>query len=393
MPRTQKVKDKTLNKEHMISKAEEVKTVREVAEEWLLSKKDSVAMTSYCRYEDALNRTVLPKCGDLPISDVTQQVIDEFTNSITEKMKKKSGMVSLSALQMSSGILSSLVDFYHGTGETVSLNSRADKRNSFKALTGDELKRICIAVKNHVCLDMIAVLLTLFCGIRLGEICALDWEDVNFDARKIYVHKSAHRVSVDGDALNKSELIIAEIPTKTHIRMVDVPDEILDYMRQFKKRSGIVLTGFPGLPMETRTLQNRVKRVFDIYKMGYINFQCLRKTYVEGKADTGVLREILAPEMPGRAADTAIDKVWLSEEMVNDLQPLRLLLGLSAKETADILGVSESVYYGIESGRREISWSEYLALLFFFRFNRKTAPVVECLGLYPEALKNKLTIM
>ena len=85
-----------------------------------------------------------------------------------------------------------------------------------------------------------------------------------------------------------------------------------------------------------------------------------------------------------------IDRGWLTDEMTRDLVPLRMLLGISSDEMGEILGVSKAVYKSMESGRRKMTWNQYLTLLFLFHFNNRTWFVVDGLGLYPETLKERI---
>ena len=73
--------------------------------------------------------------------------------------------------------------------------------------------------------------------------------------------------------------------------------------------------------------------------------------------------------------------------MKRDLKPLRLILGVSQNEMGEYLGISKSTYLKMEEGKRNITWKEYLAILFFFAYNPKTESVLEALGLYPDALR------
>ena len=75
---------------------------------------------------------------------------------------------------------------------------------------------------------------------------------------------------------------------------------------------------------------------------------------------------------------------------VLDLASLRMLLGASPDEMGEILGVSKTIYRSMESGKRELSWNQYLTLLFMFHFNNRTGLVVDGLGLYPETLKKRI---
>ena len=85
-----------------------------------------------------------------------------------------------------------------------------------------------------------------------------------------------------------------------------------------------------------------------------------------------------------------LNRKWLREEMAHDMGPLRMLLGLTADEMGELIGVSGSTYRELESGKKEVSWDQYLALLFVFRFNDRTSAVVDTLGLYPEPLQIRM---
>ena len=85
-----------------------------------------------------------------------------------------------------------------------------------------------------------------------------------------------------------------------------------------------------------------------------------------------------------------IDRRWLTDEMARDLASLRLLLGVTIDEMSKILGVSKAIYKSMETGKRKLSWNQYLALLFLFHFNNRTGFVVDGLGLYPESLKERI---
>lgn len=97
-----------------------------------------------------------------------------------------------------------------------------------------------------------------------------------------------------------------------------------------------------------------------------------------------------AEHMEQRRQENRLDKAWLTDEMARDMAPLRMLIGLSVNEMSSILGVSIPAYKSLEAGKKEISWDQYMALLFVFRYNDRTSPVTDLLGLYPEPLKVRM---
>ncbi|WP_207637311.1 glycosyltransferase family 2 protein [Oribacterium sp. NK2B42] len=91
-----------------------------------------------------------------------------------------------------------------------------------------------------------------------------------------------------------------------------------------------------------------------------------------------------------RIKKNRLDRIWLMDEMARDMASLRMLMRVSAEEMGNIIGISGNAYKSIEAGKRELSWDQYLALLFVFLYNERTAPVVDVLGLYPEQLEERI---
>ena len=88
----------------------------------------------------------------------------------------------------------------------------------------------------------------------------------------------------------------------------------------------------------------------------------------------------------------AVDERWLMKEMVYDLPALRQLIGISAAELGAVLNLDEEQYREIEAGESPMDWSRFLSILFFFCYNKKTAGVVEALGLYPRVLRKRMML-
>ena len=88
--------------------------------------------------------------------------------------------------------------------------------------------------------------------------------------------------------------------------------------------------------------------------------------------------------------ENLLNREWLMDEMSRDMASLRMLLGVTQDEMGDLLGVSGSAYKSLETGKKEISWDQFMALLFVFHFNDRTSSVADALGLYPELLRTRM---
>jgi DNA-binding XRE family transcriptional regulator len=81
---------------------------------------------------------------------------------------------------------------------------------------------------------------------------------------------------------------------------------------------------------------------------------------------------------------TEEEKAKYIAALTNELPPLRAKVGISQGELAYLIGVSRQTYSAIEGGKREMSWSTYLALIFFFDSNQGTRQMIRNVSAYPE---------
>ncbi len=231
--------------------------------------------------------------------------------------------------------------------------------------------------------------------MRTGELCALKSEDIDPVRNEIYIHETVHRVrnpKRNESGENKTVIVVEEITRKKQIRRVHYPDILNDYIDEFRIQGKTLIRNSSNGLTDPRTLENWLKRAVNVFQMNDINFERLRKTYIKGKADEQVLNNVFRGVRPETPYVNHVDVEWLTEEMRKDLTALRLLIGLSPEETADILGVPPGQYRQLENGSQEVSWDQYMSILFLYHYNMRTKDIVDNLGLYPDSLREKIRI-
>ena len=87
-----------------------------------------------------------------------------------------------------------------------------------------------------------------------------------------------------------------------------------------------------------------------------------------------------------------INKEELIDKLIYELPVLRARLGMTQDEASDIIGVSRQTYSSIETRKRNMSWTTYMALLMVFYNNPATRSEVENAGLFPEELQQAVGI-
>lgn len=143
------------------------------------------------------------------------------------------------------------------------------------------------------------VLLSLYTGIRIGELCALQWEDIDTELSILKVHKTMQRIQeTSKGSPTKTKVIITEPKSKCSIRDIPLPPFLIEYAMRFKSNAkAYVLSGTSDKYVEPRTMQNRFKKYVAAAGIDAANYHSLRHTFATRCVEIGfeikTLSEIL----------------------------------------------------------------------------------------------------
>lgn len=87
-----------------------------------------------------------------------------------------------------------------------------------------------------------------------------------------------------------------------------------------------------------------------------------------------------------------INKEELIDKFIYELPILRARIDMTQDEISEIAGLSRQTYSALETRKRKMTWSNFMALLFVFYFNPETRAEIENTGLFPEELKRVLSV-
>ena len=146
-------------------------------------------------------------------------------------------------------------------------------------------------------LKNIGILICLYTGLRVDEICALHWNDISLKEKTLYIHQTLQRLQNENINGKKTSLILSTPKSSCSIRTIPLPDDIAVVLDNFPcKKEGYLLTGTDSC-IEPRTMQNHFKHVLKEATIEETNFHTLRHTFatrcVEAGFDIKSLSEIL----------------------------------------------------------------------------------------------------
>lgn len=271
-------------------------TVREVAEQWLSSAKLRVKESSYANYVNIVNKHILPILGGELMMNLTTSKLNDFINfKLTNGRLNGNGGLSAKSVRDIMTVYRSIENYVareYGIKETHFTMPKIKKKQT-DILTSAERKRLENYLIHNPNKTNIAVLLCLFTGLRVGELCGLKWEDIDFDNAVLHVKRSVQRVSKNG----KSQVIIGTPKSKSSVRTVPIPAFVCDILKNYRRCGDFYIITGKGKPTEPRTMQNRFKSILKLCGIRNVNFHLLRHTYatvcIEKGFDPKTLSELL----------------------------------------------------------------------------------------------------
>lgn len=118
-------------------------------------------------------------------------------------------------------------------------------------------------------------------GMRLGEICALKWEDINLKKRIISVNKTMQRIYMDK---GKTEVQIDDPKSISSIRKIPISQRLAERLRELQETyqftgDEFVLTGYSDRYVEPRALERNFEKCLKQCRLKHYNFHALRHTF------------------------------------------------------------------------------------------------------------------
>jgi len=169
-----------------------------------------------------------------------------------------------------------------------------------KVLSGQEQNRLVNHVTASLDLIGVSILICLYTGIRVGELCALLWSDIDFETVVLRITKTLQRIkNTDENATTKTKIVIDTPKSTKSVREIPIPLFLFHILKQYEGKynpSAYVLTGSQKY-MEPRTFDRKFKKVLLKAEMDAINCHALRHTFatraIEKGFDIKSLSEIL----------------------------------------------------------------------------------------------------
>ena len=273
-----------------------------LASEWYESIKAYTKLSTQNKYHNLLTLYILPQYGKQTFDAITYEFIESYCSFLLKSGGKKEQGLSPKTVNDVLSIIRRITKFATKKGFYVACDPSAIqvKQGSkpIRVLNKIEQKQLCMYILDNPEPCNIGILVCLFTGLRIGEICALRWEDISLSEQTIYIHQTLQRIQNLSDNVPKTKIIITTPKSACSIRTIPLPDELNNILIKHQKASvGYLLTNDDNKFVEPRTLQNKFKKILKDIRIPDTNFHTLRHTFatrcIELGFDIKSLSEIL----------------------------------------------------------------------------------------------------
>lgn len=243
-------------------------------------------------YERNIRNHLRPYLGEKPVSSITQDDVQSFIDFLDKSLAPSTvvGIFRLLKTILKAAQERNLIS--HNPFAKVKAPKQKQKPQRYLTVA-EQRKLEREATKN----GDLEYLICLYTGIRLGELCALKWRDIDFDSKAMQIKSAIKRVK-NRKGKSKTSVIAGKPKSESSVRSIPVPAFLIKMLRdRFKKtgaqRQDYIIPGKAGRHIDPRTVQARFKKMTDRLGIKNAHMHTLRHTFATRCLEKQITYEVL----------------------------------------------------------------------------------------------------
>ena len=318
-------------------------TVAACFEQWLEEKETQLRPATFQLYRQQIDKHILPKLGCMEMRRLSQAELDHFFYEKRESGRLDGGGgLSSSVLNLMKYLLNALQQYARENGyrEDCVCRSRLAgkaeaKEKDLRILTRLEQLRLEGYLSSRF-KDVkygklyLGIYTALYTGLRVGELGGMQWGDVDFERKELWIRRSLQRMRGKETEGSKTSLCLEPLSGESAERRIPMSQELSELLLRYARGDGAGMQGmetapvftYRDKPIEPRMFQQHLKQVLEETGIEQVNFQVMRHTYAARSLEAGM-------------------SLWRVSE----------LLGLT--HTATVLRISEKLYENGKESQNE----------------------------------------
>ena len=261
-----------------------------VLKEWLESERIKTKESTYAHYYQIVYSHLIPKLGSVQIVSITALLIERYMRQILEngRLDGKGGLSPKTANDILV-VIKAAVAYAKNCDYPIKCNLDKvlikQKKRDIRVLSLDEQKKVTSVLLDKTDSVKFGILLSLYTGIRIGELCALKWDDINVERGVLSIRRTMQRIKDTSNHHDKqTKIIITEPKSSSSIRDIPMPPFILSVAKELRSGgNSYILSSDKNHFIEPRALQYRFCALIQESQIEKVNFHVLRHPYVKRK--------------------------------------------------------------------------------------------------------------
>lgn len=278
---------------------------KDILEVWQDANRVRLKEASISRYQNLIDTHILPELGSKRMGQLNASAINRFLSTKLEKGRLDgSGGLSASYVRSITLVIGSAIRYGVAEGLCTPLLSPINKpslpKKALSILSEKDQGLLEQELLDNINEEKLLIYLTLYTGLRIGEACALRWEDISLEAKLIYVRQTVSRVWYSENGKKHSKLVAGSPKTESSSRCIPICSKLYEIIKNFpyRKKHGYILSNHnSGSFVSPRTFEYRYKKILKTAKLEPVNYHTLRHTFatrcIERGVDIKSLSEIL----------------------------------------------------------------------------------------------------
>lgn len=261
---------------------------------WMQKKKDYIKESTYSNYSNIISNHIIPELGNIKLSNLNNKLIQEYLiNKYKTGRLDGNGGLSYKTIRDIIAVVKSSLKYAIKEEMINNINldftyPKIGNKDKIYIMPKKDQERLITYIKQNENTRNLGILLSLYSGIRIGELCALQWKDIDFKNNILHINKTLQRIYIKDNKESVSKIIITN--PKTHNAERDIPlnKEFADILKKYQTESNNYILSNSDKWIEPRTYRRYFKKCLDKGKISQINFHGLRHTFATNCIKLGV---------------------------------------------------------------------------------------------------------
>ena len=272
-----------------------------IANAWLKESEAFLKESTIAKYRDYLHSYICPRFGSMDIADIDDAMLSSFCIKLLDRGGAKRQGLSTKTVTEIFRIMKQLRKFAIirkiTVGYKVECLGFKQKTKPLRVFSLSEREKLHAYLDDSENRAHLGILLCLCTGLRLGELCALTWDDISLDEKKLYVRRTLQRIHNYTGNGGKTKIVVTSPKSESSVRAIPLPDKLCSALALTWQPGAFFLTGDTEKFLEPRTMENHFKAVLETVGIIDANFHSLRHTFatqcIEANFDVKSLSELL----------------------------------------------------------------------------------------------------